>query len=377
MRLKKLLFSIGFVGSFTLHSIGQTLTDDSLNVELGAESIVSGTTFKMGEMRLIYNDWGSKEMGCETYYKIFVAQDGSFGWEFQRGVCGAATGNSSPDYPEIEFGLHPFGHPKDSATSSDTSSTTLLPLQIKNIKTASIKIDEMKIELQNAASWNICFETWLTTKDPTLIDTGECPYAEIMVFWGWQDGRWACDQTGNLSAGTSNYVLCHKSDNWACGWQYIQFRLDNGPQRTYNGTLDVKAVLNWIVLNLFISQDLWVTRFEVGTEIADNTSGKVSFKKLTFEVNGESRSPEFFDPKSKIKNPTPELTSQKLDKSVFPAGTSVEIVNMQGKRIMTQTGMHSKTPAEISRQLPRGVYLMYGIDRHGVRSKHAVTVPVM
>ena len=34
---------------------------------------------------------------------------------------------------------------------------------------------------------------------------------------------------------------------------------------------------------------LWVTRFEVGTEIDDNTSGTVKLRNVSFEVNGEVR----------------------------------------------------------------------------------------
>jgi hypothetical protein len=376
MKRKKLLFSLGFVGIISIYSIGQTFSGDSRNTTTGVESGESGAWFKMGEMRVINNDWGSKSLDCATPTKIFINEDGSFGWDFDRGPCGAATGNSAPDYPEVEFGLHPFGHIKDSATASDTSSTTLLPLQIKNINSASIKIDQMTIDLENPSSWNICFEMWFTTKDPTLIDTGECPYAEVMVFWGWQDGRWPCDQVGNVTSGGDNYVYCHHSDDWACGWKYMQFRLADGPKRTYNNTLDVKVILDWLVSNKGIPTDVWVTRFEIGTEIADNTKGKLTIKNLTFEVNGESRSPVFYDPTGIGEKPR-ESVSPKRHNGIFPAGTSVEIVNLQGVRKTVRTGTRSRSAAELSKSLPRGVYLMYTTDGKCVRSKNAVVVPVL
>jgi alpha/beta superfamily hydrolase len=53
--------------------------------------------------------------------------------------------------------------------------------------------------------------------------------------------------------------------------------------------VDAKALLDWLVSNYGYSRDLWVTRFEVGSEIDDNTSGSVAVKNITFEVNGTSK----------------------------------------------------------------------------------------
>ncbi|MBN1761028.1 MAG: hypothetical protein JW863_22055, partial [Chitinispirillaceae bacterium] len=319
MNRKKILFSIGLVGVIAIHSIGQPSDSNTvIHTTTGVETTVSQAYFKMGDMRLINNDWGSRALECKTSYRIFIEKDGTFGWEFTRGTCG---GDGAPDFPEVEFGLHPFGFIKDKAKTGDVSSTTLLPLQIKNITSASIKIDQMNIALQGSASWNICFETWLTAKDPATIDTGVCPYAEIMAFWGWQDGRWACDKTGSLTAGSNSYRLCHQVDEgWGCGWRYIQFRVDGGPMRSYNGTLNVKAMLDWLALNLGVSRDMWVTRFEIGSEIGDNTNGKVTFKNLTFEVNGVSKSPVFRDPTA-IRAQSREVIPRKGNTAMFPAGT--------------------------------------------------------
>jgi hypothetical protein len=375
MKRGKMIFGMGFVIVFALHSNGQPSNGDTvIQTTTGVETTVSLEYFKMGDIRLINNDWGSRSLECNTPYRVFIEKNGSFGWEFTRGQCGDA--NAAPDYPEVEFGIHPFGHIKDSVKSQDVSSTTLLPLQIKNINSASIKVDQMNIALQNATSWNICFEMWLTTSDPRTIDTGVCPYAEIMAFWGWQDGRWACDKSGNLNAGTNSYHLCHQVDDWACGWRYVQFRVDNGPMRTYNGTLNVKSILDWVVSNLGMSRDLWVTRFEIGSEIGDNTSGKVTIKNLTFEVNGVSKSPEFRDPSAITEKPQ-SLISQKPHNTVLPAGTSVEIVNMQGVRKTVRIGTHSRNARELGKNLPKGIYLMYGTDQKGLRSKKASVVPVL
>jgi hypothetical protein len=375
MKPRNLSLIGGLIGFLTIHSIGQPSSGDDINTQKGVETSVSQAYFKMGDLRLINNDWGSQELGCNSSYKIFINNDGSFGWEFNRATCGGATGNSQPDYPEVEFGIHPFGTQKDLVTSPDFSSTTLLPLQIKNINSASVTIDQMNIELQNAKSWNLNFEMWFATQHP-ITGSHNCAYAEIMVFWGWQDNRWPCDQEGTLNSGNNSYAFCHLGENWGCGWQYIQFRVNGGPMRNYSGSLDVKAILDWLVSNRGFSQDLWVSRMEIGSEIGDTTSGKVTVRSITFEVNGVSKSPEFYDPTA-IRDKSPDLISRKRNAAIFPAGTSVEIVNMQGVRIMTQTGTCPRSVVELSRTLPKGIYLMYGIDRKGVRSKQAVVVPVL
>ena len=117
---------------------------------------------------------------------------------------------------------------------------------------------------------------------------------------GWQADRWPCGDDNTLgneyqgisvSAGSKSYDLCHQSDTWADGrWRYTQFWMQGGPSTNFSGTVDIKAMLDWVVSNKGYSRDLWVTRIEVGSEIDDNTSGTVTVRDLTFEVNGQSRS---------------------------------------------------------------------------------------
>src|SRR5690606_15355618 len=96
-------------------------------------------------------------------------------------------------------------------------------------------------------------------------------------------------------AGSMQYTLCHQDDNWANGrWRYYQFRAGDGSDAnistSFNGTIDIKAFLDYLVNNRGYSPELWVTRLEVGSEIDDNTSGTVSMNGITFEVNGQMRS---------------------------------------------------------------------------------------
>ena len=129
-------------------------------------------------------------------------------------MCGG--GGAKPDYPEIEFGVHPFGAGNVLETTPPFSSTTLLPLQIKDIMSAGAQIDNFNLQLQSAVSWNISFEFWLSERNP-LTDPNPGVHAELIVFWGWQNGRWPCDKTGDVSSAGKTYHLCHQDDQWADG----------------------------------------------------------------------------------------------------------------------------------------------------------------
>lgn len=255
---------------------------------------------RLGEIRILNNNWGSEDLGCNAPMSVFVNQDRSFGWTFNRGDCDTANANQNPDFPQVEFGIHPFGIGNSLVTSPEFSSTTLLPKQIKDIQSSSVNVQNLTANLQREASWNITFEFWLSERDP-VNDPNPGVYAEIMTFWGWQGGRWPSapgadgaqdggSGTGaQVSSGGKSYTLWVQRDNWASGWRYFQFRDDSGPQRSFNGTVDVKPLLDYLVNQRGYSQDLWVTRLEVGSEIDDDTQGTVQMSGISFEVNGETR----------------------------------------------------------------------------------------
>lgn len=245
----------------------------------------------LGDMRLIANKWGSDELGCNTSLSVFVNDDKTFGWEFDRGACGG--NKEKPDYPEIEFGIHPFGAGNALATTPSFSSTSLLPIQIKDIRSASVVLDGLNIEIQRASTYNLNFEFWLSQRNPLMDTANPGVHAELITFFGWQDG-WACDKSGNVQAGDVGFGLCHQDDAWAGGkWRYFQFRRNGGSSNSFSGRVDVKALVDWLVSNANYSRDLWVTRLEVGSEIDDDTAGRVTLKNITFEVNGTSKSPQF------------------------------------------------------------------------------------
>jgi hypothetical protein len=289
-------------GNTTSEEVDQPDVDQTgkANATLGSRSDVPQDYLRLGEIRILNNNWGSEDLGCtapNSTMSVFLNQDGGFGWDFSRGDCAAPTDSSHPDFPQVEFGIHPFGIGSPLATSPEFSSTTLLPLQIKDINSASVSVDNLTINLQNQDSWNITFEFWLSEGNP--LEPNPKVYAELMTWWGWDAGRWPCGDGGvqysdRVTAGSMDYTLCHQNDNWADGWRYYQFRAGDGSdgniKRDFNGNVDVKALLEYLVTQRNYSRDLWVTRLEVGSEIDDNTSGTVSMRGITFEINGESRS---------------------------------------------------------------------------------------
>jgi hypothetical protein len=333
-----------------------SVPDTSKNVPLGSRTSVPMAFFKMGDMRLINNMWGTQEMNfSDANYTIFVNEDKSFGWEFQRGNC--PDGPSHPDYPEVEFGIHPFGVNKSKVTSPDFCSTTILPIQIKDVTSASVKIDNMRIETEYSDGWNMNFEMWFCEGHP-ITGTHDNAYAEVMAWYGWKDG-WDCNVASDrVTAGDKSYTLCHQSDNWG-GWRYFQFRSEGGSQNSYSGTTDIKPFLDYLVNQKGYSRDLWISRFEIGTEISNNNKGKLTIGNLTFEVNGVSKSPEFFDPTAIAPQGMPKNNSIEAQRcTVFPAGSTINVFDMRGKMFSLSTGNQPINAFELSKKLPAGVYMV-------------------
>lgn len=268
-----------------------------MNAARGESTNVPQDYLRLGEIRILNNNWGSEDLGCtapKSTMEVFVNESGAFGWNFNRGDCAGPTDTSHPDFPQVEFGIHPFGIGSDLQTSPPFSSTTLLPIQIKDIQAASITLDNFNIALQGRASWNITMEFWLSERHP-IDDPNPGVYAEIMAWWGWDAGRWPCDVgPATVQAGSMQYTLCHQSDSWASGWRYFQFRAGDGSdgniRENFSGTVDVKAFLDHLTSQRGYSGELWLTRMEVGSEIDDDTSGTVSMNNVTFQVNDQSRS---------------------------------------------------------------------------------------
>jgi hypothetical protein len=262
----------------------------------GDSATASRAYLNLGEMRIINNRWGADALNCGgASYKIFVGSDKTIGYDFNRPTCGGEK--AKPDYPEIEFGVAPFGANSPDLTSPAFSSTTLLPIQIKDLKSATLNVDNFVSTYQKASYYDTNFEFWITKQNP-LTSSNPGVYAEVIAFIGWNGNRmsspdgWPCDKSGSVTAGANTYSLCHQSDTWSNGrWRFFNFNINGGPMNSFSGKVDIKAMLDWVMSKYSgFSSDMWLTRIEVGTEVDDNTQGTAKFSNLTFEINGSSRS---------------------------------------------------------------------------------------
>ena len=276
-----------------------------MNAAPGAMTDVPQDYLRLGEIRILNNNWGSEDLGCtapNSTMSVFVNDSRAFGWNFNRGDCAQPQDSSHPDFPQVEFGIHPFGINSPLETSPPFSSTTVLPIQIKDIEVATITLDNFNIQLNAQDSWNITWEFWLSQGHP-VNEANPGVYAEIMGWWGWDAGRWPCDMDGNtmtvetggtIQGGAQAYSLCHQDDTWADGWRYYQYRAGDGSdgniRNNFSGVVDIKPFLTYLMNEKGYSGELWLTRMEVGSEIDDNTGGTVTMNNVTFQVNDQIRS---------------------------------------------------------------------------------------
>ena len=261
----------------------------------GATTSTSNAYLNLGDMRLLNNRWGSIDLNCSgATQSVFVNSDKTIGWSFNRGNCGEQN-HSNPDFPEVEFGVAPFGKTSSLLTSPAYSSTTLLPIQLSKLTSASVTMDNFSTTFSNPTYWDANFEFWISKNDPTTNNDGGV-YAEIITFVGWNSTRqtgsttsWACTITGK-TVPSSNFSLCHQSDTWASGWRFFNFLAGSGTSN-YTGKADIKAILDYIRSQYSgFTDSMYLTRIEVGTEIDDSTAGSSKTNNLTFEINGTSKS---------------------------------------------------------------------------------------
>jgi len=291
----------GSGGSNGTGAAGSSGNVDQGGVALAKPGDMTSTTnayLNLGDMRLINNRWGSDGLNCSgTMQSVFVNTDKTIGWKFTRGNCGESN-HDHPDFPEVEFGVAPFGMTSSLRNSPAFSSTKLLPIQISSLTSASVNIDTFNITFSNPTFWDANFEFWISKKDPTTnADAGV--YAEIITFVGWENGRqssgnggWPCTTSGTVP--NTNFQLCHQSDSWGSGWRFFNFTNGSATgsgSQNFTGKVDIKAILDYVKSKYSgFTNDMWLTRVELGTEIDDNTAGSASIKNLTFEINGTSKS---------------------------------------------------------------------------------------
>jgi hypothetical protein len=256
-------------------------------------------------MHLLTNRWDDPN----ATESLFLNSSGSFGWTWNRGATGpTGAANDYPNYPELEFGVNPWGE-TELGDLTNVSTTDLLPMQVSNIHSASMTVD-IDANIMNAGNgWNLAFEMWLSPADPTKGATN--PEYEIMVFLGNHANYYpltpgapangmmpACMPAVSgatcgmqVQSGGNSYTLYSMSSNWSGppAYNYLQFRdsgnspgTNNATNVTFNGKLDIHAFLSAVNP----PGNLYVTRFELGNETYQNSQGTTTISSVSFEVNG-------------------------------------------------------------------------------------------
>ncbi len=266
---------------------GPTTTDAALTNPAALGTTLCGPNappLPLGTMHLLTNMWTDPQ--CLTC--TFVDGQGHFGWQWQRGAtpnpvpAGAVA--IFPNYPELEFGTPPF-------MLEPSSTTTLLPIQLSALTSASMTVNvTTAVDSANTTGeWDLAFEMWLTDVNP-LVATPTIKY-EIMVFFGVWPGYYPTTPIAgsDINDGINDYALYTTSDTWGTGYKYRQYRDQaNSSTGVFDGKLNIYAFLQNVMSVDPPSSGYWLTRFELGNEIYQNSAGTTTIQSIAFEVNGKT-----------------------------------------------------------------------------------------
>lgn len=220
---------------------------------------------------LLSNMWATVEA---TNQKIYLYKDGSYGWEWQRGNSGV----SDPNYPEIIFGIKPWGQ-------GVANEDGLLPKQLKDIDSLLMEMD-FDYKLTNQTGWwCITGELYLTEDEPAPEEdiTGSIT-DEVMIYFNWKGDPVGPEFSDHIKDGAYSYILTNMEDNWGSGWRYSQFRIRE--KGTIPEKVNLKLFLDFIKDTYNRSDDLWLGALEFGMMYYDQTAGRGWVKKLNYVING-------------------------------------------------------------------------------------------
>ncbi|NLY88060.1 MAG: hypothetical protein GX085_00300 [Firmicutes bacterium] len=223
---------------------------------------------------LLSNMWGTV---AATDQKICLYDDGSYGWEWERGDSGV----SNPNYPEIIYGVKPWGQ-------GVAGGTLYLPKQLKDINSLLMELDfDYKVTVTNETGWwCVTVELYLTSEKPTPgQDLSGTIFDEVMIYFDWKGEPVGSEQQNHIEDEGYSYVWTTMEDNWGNGWRYSQFRIrEKGkiPEK-----VNLKLFLDFIKDTYGRSGDLWLGAVEFGMMYYDHTAGHGLVKKLDYIINGE------------------------------------------------------------------------------------------
>ncbi len=221
-----------------------------------------------GNFLLVNNDWGATADDFEMC--SWLAEDGSYGYHWET----RTTAGGEPNYPQVLLGTKPWG---------DDSGADSFPIQRGNVDELILDID---VDLDvSGGEWNLAEEWWLMEQPPS--QETETHTHEIMLVLDWsddhghggaiEDNAWT-DQFGN----TIDYWTVYNEGGGTDAAFHI-FRVSGG---LTTGQIDLTEIMDYLTQNVGISEDLWVSGIEVGSEYWQGTQGDVTYNTLDVTVNG-------------------------------------------------------------------------------------------
>ncbi|MGL1902082.1 MAG: cadherin repeat domain-containing protein [Fibrobacterales bacterium] len=249
-------------------------------------SFESAHSFELGDFRLFNEAWGSRELACDqAIYQTSIETSGTLLWNFSRDIC--LGGSDRPDHVGIQLGTHGYGD-NPVFLLPNTSSTTILPIQISNINSLMLDIENLEITSENDEFFAHMINLVFTTEIPSPHSHGII-YSEMPIFLNWNPGRWACDLNAinpslieEIKSNQITFDLCHQYED---GYRYFQFRHSNDTLNTYTGAFSIQPFINYAINTAGFPDSLWLSAIELKSEINNNASGSVSLDNISVHVN--------------------------------------------------------------------------------------------
>ncbi|WP_207586755.1 fibronectin type III domain-containing protein [Halomontanus rarus] len=230
-----------------------------------------------GDGVLINNDWSTSQVPQEPHMCVFRNDDGSYGWEWERGETDACP-EDCPDYPEVLIGAKPW---------SDSSRTYLFPTQLGAVDELAVELD-----IDNGASgeeWNLALEWWYTDSQPPI--GGGDPTHEIMLILEKSDSH---SKGESIEDGAITDAYGNVIDHWEhvtdrLEWSFHIFKL---AANEVPSNVDLSSILDY--LDGYdddpygFPPELWMTGIEIGNETWDHSEGRTTVRDFDVRLDGET-----------------------------------------------------------------------------------------
>jgi hypothetical protein len=224
--------------------------------------------------RSINNTWGTDDVTADPQQCIFLNDDDSYGWYWDRGT----TDSDRPNYPEVLCGTKPWG---------GCTGSSFFPKQRGDFNQLDLALDKTSTYDKTQGEWNLAEEWWLTDVKPECgVDNGDDITHEVMLVLEWSDDH---SHNGTEEDGAIVDKFGNTIDYWAYynrDWHFHIFRIADN---SVPDNVDLKSIMDYMSDNFStVSPSHWVSGVEVGNEYWDNTNGKITWDRLDVTVNGST-----------------------------------------------------------------------------------------